>query len=91
MRNAVYVDGLPERQRDVLWLWSRGYRYTQIAAELGIAVSTVKTNLERIKERLGVTTKIGLFEAAHSMLCDAPPGHHEQTRIDVDTPKGAVK
>ena len=46
-----------EREEQILNLLSQGYRYKEIAHELGIAVETVHSHLRRIYDRLQVRSK----------------------------------
>lgn len=55
------MDGLSERQRQVLALVGRGLSNKAIAHALGISEATVKQHLTAIMRRLGVT---GRTEAA---------------------------
>ena len=51
------VPRLTPRQRDLLHLLAAGHTNTQIARRLGIAEGTVRTHLENIYERLGVSSR----------------------------------
>lgn len=46
------LDSLSERDREVLLLWDAGLKYTEIAAQVGIAVGSVGTTLARARRRL---------------------------------------
>ena len=48
---------LTPRELEVLTALSNGYRYEQIATRLGLSVSTVRTHLQHVYVKLGVTTK----------------------------------
>jgi DNA-binding NarL/FixJ family response regulator len=48
------TDALSSRELDVLQALSKGHTYKQIAAELGISMSTVRTYIQRIYEKLHV-------------------------------------
>ena len=48
----VAIDRLPQRQRDVFLLAIQGKRNSEIAAQLGIALETVKTLKKRGKQKL---------------------------------------
>jgi len=48
---------LSPRERDVLEALAEGYRYQQIAARLELSISTVRTHLQSVYVKLGVTTK----------------------------------
>ena len=49
--------GLTAREREVLTLLADGLGNKQIAARLGISANTVKTHLELLFEKLGVSTR----------------------------------
>jgi DNA-binding NarL/FixJ family response regulator len=51
------LDGLSEREREVLAMVARGLPNKLIARELGISEKTVKAHLTRIFHRLGVTDR----------------------------------
>ena len=48
---------LSERERQVLQAFARGQSIPQVAAELMIGVSTVKTHTQRLYEKLGVSDR----------------------------------
>jgi two-component system, NarL family, nitrate/nitrite response regulator NarL len=48
---------LSEREREVLRAFARGLSIPQVAAELFIGVSTVKTHTQRLYEKLGVSDR----------------------------------
>jgi two-component system nitrate/nitrite response regulator NarL len=48
---------LSERERQVLQAFARGQSIPQVAAELTIGVSTVKTHTQRLYEKLGVSDR----------------------------------
>jgi two-component system, NarL family, nitrate/nitrite response regulator NarL len=48
---------LSERERQVLAAFARGLSVPQVAAELYLAVSTVKTHTQRLYEKLGVSDR----------------------------------
>ena len=48
---------LSERERQVLQAFARGRSVPQVAAELMIGVSTVKTHTQRLYEKLGVSDR----------------------------------
>lgn len=51
------TERLTPRERRVLSLVARGLSSTQIARELGVSVSTVRTHVEHARGRLGATTR----------------------------------
>jgi DNA-binding CsgD family transcriptional regulator len=51
------VPRLTPRQRDLLRLLAAGHTNVQIARRLGISEGTVRTHLENIYERLGVSSR----------------------------------
>lgn len=46
------IDDLPEVQQMCLLLWMEGYRYQEIADELGVPLGTVKGNMNRAKTKV---------------------------------------
>ena len=54
---AKLKERLSQREEQILGLLSQGYRYKEIAANLGISVETVHTHLRRIYQRLQVTSR----------------------------------
>ena len=57
-RDETTVDrGLSSRERQVLALLADGLGNKQIAARLGISTNTVKTHLELLFEKLGVSSR----------------------------------
>ena len=55
LENASRNWGLSEREKEVLLLLSQGKTYNIIADELCVSLSTVKTHIERIYKKAGVT------------------------------------
>ena len=53
----VRVDGLTERERDVLALVAEGFTNREVARRLFISPATVRTHLEHVYEKLGVRTR----------------------------------
>lgn len=63
---------LTDRETRVLAAVSQGKRNKEIAAELAIAEATVKTHLNRIYRKLGVSDRLQAGLAALEFRCDAP-------------------
>lgn len=57
------------REHEILTLLSRGYRYKEIAEQLGIALDTVRSHIRRLYQKLHVTSRT---EAVVRFL--EPPG-----------------
>ncbi len=63
---ATHIGSLTEKQREVLMLMARGHSNKQIARELAIAETTVKTHVSAILRKLGVTSRVQAIVAASS-------------------------
>ena len=46
------LDGLSDKDRDVLLLWDAGLSYREIASQTGLAVGAIGTTLHRARKRL---------------------------------------
>ncbi|MGD9987376.1 response regulator [Pseudonocardia sp.] len=57
MRAQSTGPALSEREREVLQAFARGLSVPQVAGELFIGVSTVKTHVQRLYEKLGVSDR----------------------------------
>ena len=57
LRAQTDAPALSERERQVLQAFARGLSVPQVAAELVIGVSTVKTHTQRMYEKLGVSDR----------------------------------
>jgi two-component system nitrate/nitrite response regulator NarL len=57
LRAQLNAPVLSERERQVLQAFARGRSVPQVAAELMIGVSTVKTHTQRLYEKLGVSDR----------------------------------
>jgi two-component system nitrate/nitrite response regulator NarL len=57
MRSQAGGPALSERERQVLQAFARGMSVPQVAAELFLGVSTIKTHTQRLYEKLGVSDR----------------------------------
>ncbi|MGW1884378.1 response regulator [Streptomyces sp. NPDC001970] len=57
--------GLTDREREVLALIAAGLPNTDIAAHLGMGVTTVKTHIGALKRKLAVTSRVALANVVH--------------------------
>jgi DNA-binding NarL/FixJ family response regulator len=64
---SAVPDGLTERERDVFAAIGRGLTNTEIAAELFLSESTVKTHVGRVLAKLGARDRVHLVILAHRM------------------------
>ena len=64
MRATAQGPALSERERQVLAAFARGLSVPQVAAELFIGVSTVKTHTQRLYEKLGVSDRAAAVAVA---------------------------
>lgn len=55
------------REREVLALLSLGGTTTGIAEQLGVSPSTVRTHIEHMRRRFGVSTRAGLVGRGHQL------------------------
>jgi DNA-binding NarL/FixJ family response regulator len=74
---AAVMRLLTPREREVFRLLARGMSNTEIAASLTVANSTVKTHVQGILKRLGLTSRLEVVMLAHRPLRRAMPsrGH----------------
>ena len=56
-RDTASAPVLTQREREILALLADGFGNKQIAARLGISTNTVKTHLELLFDKLGVSTR----------------------------------
>ena len=63
------IDSLSRREREILYLMSRGYDNVHIAARLFLAEQTVKNHISRIYKKLNIHDRMAAMKAArHSEL-----------------------
>jgi DNA-binding NarL/FixJ family response regulator len=67
-------DPLTPREREVLQLVARGRTNREIGQEIGLSLSTVKTHLEHIIEKLGVSDRTQAAVRAAALGLLDPPG-----------------
>jgi DNA-binding NarL/FixJ family response regulator len=62
---AHRLDGVTEREREVLVLVARGLSYTEIAAELYLSIATAKSHVGHLLTKLGARDRAQLVIAAY--------------------------
>ncbi|MCC9308412.1 response regulator transcription factor [Kitasatospora sp. RB6PN24] len=68
------LDGITEREREVLTLIGRGLSNTEIAAELFISVATTKGHVARLLSKLGARDRVQLVITAYDAGMVSPSG-----------------
>ncbi|MGE7386887.1 response regulator [Streptomyces sp. NPDC004126] len=68
------VEGITEREREVLTLVGRGRSNTEIAGELFITVATAKAHVSRLLGKLGARDRVQLVITAYDTGLVTPPG-----------------
>ena len=58
------LEELTPREREVVTLIARGFRYREVAEELGISVKTLESHMAHIFEKLGVASRNELTRMA---------------------------
>jgi DNA-binding NarL/FixJ family response regulator len=67
------VDGITDREREVLTLVGRGMSNTEIAAHLFISVATAKAHIARLFTKLDARDRVHLVIIAYEMGLVSPP------------------
>lgn len=60
------IEGLTPKEREVMTLIARGYRYREVAEELDISVKTLETHMKHIFDKLGVASRHEVTRIAFS-------------------------
>ncbi|TQF02571.1 response regulator transcription factor [Kitasatospora acidiphila] len=68
------LDGITEREREVLTLIGRGLSNSEIAAQLYISVATTKSHVARLLAKLGARDRVQLVITAYDAGMVAPNG-----------------
>lgn len=71
--HPVPVDGITNREREVLTLVGRGLSNTEIAEELVISVSTAKAHVARLFTKLDARDRVHLVIIAYELGLVSPP------------------
>ncbi|MDX3248312.1 response regulator transcription factor [Streptomyces sp. ME18-1-4] len=72
-RSPRPVEGITEREREVLTLVGRGRSNTEIAEELFITVATTKSHVSRLLTKLGARDRVQLVITAYETGLVTPP------------------
>ncbi|MEV4503077.1 response regulator transcription factor [Streptomyces klenkii] len=73
-RSSRLVEGITEREREVLTLVGRGRSNTEIAEDLFITVATAKSHVSRLLTKLGARDRVQLVITAYEMGLATLPG-----------------
>ncbi|MEU5428912.1 response regulator transcription factor [Streptomyces olivoreticuli] len=73
-RSPRLVEGITEREREVLTLVGRGRSNTEIAEDLFITVATAKSHVSRLLTKLGARDRVQLVITAYEMGLVTLPG-----------------
>ncbi|MFI1170080.1 response regulator [Streptomyces melanogenes] len=73
-RSLRPVEGITEREREVLALVGRGRSNTEIAEDLFISVATAKSHVSRLLTKLGARDRVQLVITAYEMGLVTLPG-----------------
>jgi DNA-binding NarL/FixJ family response regulator len=68
---AAALEDLTKREQEILALLSKGFLYKEISDRLGIGITTVRTHLKHIYEKLHVQSRT---EAAVKFLSETKAG-----------------
>jgi DNA-binding NarL/FixJ family response regulator len=71
--NPAALNGVTDREREVLTLVGRGLSNTEIAAALFISVATAKAHVARLFTKLGARDRVQLVITAYEVGLVAPP------------------
>ena len=66
------IDGITEREREVLTLVGRGMSNGEIAAQLSISTATAKAHVAHLLTKLGARDRVQLVIAAYEAALAAP-------------------
>ncbi len=69
------IESLTDKEREVVTLIARGYRYRETADELGMSVKTLETHMKHIFRKLGVASRHALTRLAFETGFVAPGDH----------------
>lgn len=72
-RSPRPVEGITEREREVLTLIGRGRSNTEIAEDLFITVATAKSHVSRLLAKLAARDRVQLVITAYEMGLVTPP------------------